>query len=142
MILNQGIRLRFEVCTHNWGGLTTLPSIFLSLIYLFICLNVSVYIKIIYKWSKTRAWYAFWLSINEMQPWKFIGKNRKHMFLDSALFFQFPWSRGVWNKFIKSIAYIQFTFISHSLCRKIRMRLGNALVVSDLYGLFLHSWYF
>ena len=55
------------------GGLKTLLSIFI-LIYLFICLNVSIYILIIYKWSKIRVRYAFWLNINEIQPLKFIKK--------------------------------------------------------------------
>ena len=35
----------------------------------------------IYKWSKIRA-YAFWVSINEKQSWKFIGKNRSPIFLE------------------------------------------------------------
>ena len=45
--------------TCNWRGLTILLSIFVFLIYLFIRLNVSVYILMIYKWSKMRAWHAF-----------------------------------------------------------------------------------
>ena len=68
--------------TYNWGGLTTLLSIFLFLIYLFIRLNVSVYKLMIYKWSKIRAPYAFWLNRNEMQLWKLIGKNRNSICLD------------------------------------------------------------
>ena len=49
------------------------------LIYLFIRLNVSVS-----KWSKITARYAFWLNINEMQAWKFIGKNRNPHFFWSV----------------------------------------------------------
>ena len=75
--------------TYNWEGLTTLLSISLFLIYLFIRLNVSIYILMIYKWSKISAWYASWLNINKMQLWKFIGKNRNTIFLDFALFFSF-----------------------------------------------------
>ena len=41
--------------THNLGGLTTLLAIFLFLIYLFIRLDVSVYVLMIYKGSKIRA---------------------------------------------------------------------------------------
>ena len=43
------------------------------LMYLFIRLNVSIYILIIYKWSKMRAWHAFWLNIKEMQLWKHVS---------------------------------------------------------------------
>ena len=49
---------------------------------------ICLYVLMIYKWSKIRAWYPFWLSINEKQPWKFIGKNRNPIFLDCALFFK------------------------------------------------------
>ena len=73
--------------TYNLGGLTTLLSIFSFLIYLFIRLNVSVYILMIYKWSKIRAWYAFWLNINEKQPWKFIVKNCNPIFSGFCLIF-------------------------------------------------------
>ena len=73
--------------TCNWGGLTNLLSIFVFLIYLFIRLNVSVSITMIYKWSKIRVWYAFWLNVNETQPWKFVEKNRIPIFLDFALFY-------------------------------------------------------
>ena len=68
--------------TYNWGGLITLLSIFLFLIHLFIRHNVSVYKLMIYQWSKIRASYAFWLNINEMQPWKLIGKNCNSICLD------------------------------------------------------------
>ena len=51
--------------TYNWGGLTTFLSIFLFLIYLFIRLNVSVYILVIYKCSKIRVLYAFLLNANK-----------------------------------------------------------------------------
>ena len=71
--------------TYILGRLTTLLSIFLFLLHIFIPLNVFVYILMIYKWSKIREWFAFWLNINEMQPWKFIGKNRNAIFLGSAL---------------------------------------------------------
>ena len=56
--------------THNW--LTTLLSMFLFDTYLFICLNVSIYILIIYKWSKITAWFAFWLNINEIPSPKYV----------------------------------------------------------------------
>ena len=66
----------------NWVGLTTLLSIFIFLIYqinlfTFLYRFIKWSILTIYKWSKIRAWYAFWLSTNEIQPWKFIGKNLK-----------------------------------------------------------------
>ena len=72
--------------TYNWGGLTTLLSIFLFLTYISICLDVAVYIMI-YRCSKIRAWYAVWFNINEIQPSKFIGNDCNLIFLDSALFF-------------------------------------------------------
>ena len=54
-------------------------------LYLFTCLNVSACILMIYKWSKIRAWYAFWLNINERDmtlgfsnfPWNFVQKKVK-----------------------------------------------------------------
>ena len=61
-------------------------STFLFFIYLFIRLIASVYILMIYKWSKISAWYVYSLNLNEMQPSKFIGKNRNPKFPDSALF--------------------------------------------------------
>ena len=44
----------------------------------------------IYKLFKIRAPFAFWLNIKEIQPSKYIVKNRNPIFLDSALFFKFP----------------------------------------------------
>ena len=100
-------------------GLTTSLPVFLFLIYLFI-LNISIYISVyilmIYKWFKIRAWFAFWLNISETQPSKYFVKNRNTIFLDSTLFFKFPSSRHIWNA-----------------------RVGKALIVCDWYGFFLHS---
>ena len=70
-------------------GLKTLLSIFHFLIYLFIPLNTSVYILMIYKWSKIRAWFAFWLNINEINWSKYMVKNLNPTFLDSALLLLF-----------------------------------------------------
>ena len=50
-------------------------SIFLFLTYPFIRPNVSVYILIIQKWSKWRAWSPFCLNTNEIRPLKIIRKN-------------------------------------------------------------------
>ena len=108
----------------------------------------------IYKWSKTKVWYTFWLNINEMQPWRFIRKNRNPISLDSTSCFWFHWSYSVWNWFIKFISCIWFTLfpslwsfngISGGFVRSIswyQNALGNALVVCDWYGLFMHSGYF
>ena len=82
-------RVNGTAWTYDWGGLANLLSIFIFWIYLFIRLIVSVYMLMIYKWSEIRARYVFWLDINEIQPSKFIGKNRNLFFLDSALFFSF-----------------------------------------------------
>ena len=76
-------------------GVTALLSIFLVLMYLFTPLYASVYTLKIYKWSKIRTWFAFWLNIDEIQQSKYIVKTRNPIFLDSALFFEFPSSRGV-----------------------------------------------
>ena len=88
-------------------GLTTLLSIFLFLIHLFIGLNVTVYILMIYKRSKIRAWYA-WLNIKETQTWKVIGKYRESIFLDCTFFFSFL-GLALYKKFrcrfLKFIAY-------------------------------------
>ena len=51
--------------TYYEGWQTALLSIFLFLVYLFTCLNVSVYILMIYKSSKIEP-YTFWFNINEM----------------------------------------------------------------------------
>ena len=98
--------------TYNWKRLTTLLSIFLFCIHLLICLNVSIYILIIYKWSKIRAWFAFRLNINEVQPLKYIRKKRDPVFLDSASFFEFPASRRVWNRFINLLLVYNLLYFS------------------------------
>ena len=87
---NQHMRERILPWTYNWGGLTPLLSIVLFLMYLFIRLDVSAYILMIYKWSKIRARYAFWLNINELQPWKFIGKNCNPIFFWFCMIFLVP----------------------------------------------------
>ena len=113
-------------------GLTILPSIFLFLIYLFIRLNVSVYILMIYKWFKIRAWFAFWLNIKEIQPSKYIVKNRNPIFLDSVLFLKFHSSRCVWNNIYKSYCLCITYFIFHSLWSFINApwkRLGSMWLV-------------
>ena len=104
---------------------------------------------------KIRVWYAFWLSINETQPSKFIGKNCNLISLNFFKFFLVPSSRRVLSRLIKFIASIKFS--SYSIVyvvlmvfmlnfkgpyHNIRMRLGNVLVVRDLYGLPLHSDHF
>ena len=139
-----------EPWSYNLGGLTTLLSIFLFVICLFVHINVSVYKLMIYKWSKVRARYTFWLIMNETQPWKFIGKNHNPIFLDCALLFWFPSSRGVCNRFTEFTTCISFTLFSIAcgvlivflLDLKGIMHLGKALVVCDLYGLYLHSGHF
>ena len=98
--------------TYNWKKLTTLLSIFLFCIHLLICLNVSIYLLIIYKWSKIRAWFAFRLNINEVQPLKYIRKKRDPVFLDSASFFEFSASRRVWNRFINSLLVYNLLYFS------------------------------
>ena len=83
------------------------------------CMSLYIYIYIfalmylfIYHWFKNglnqepRAWFAFWPNLNETQLWTSIGNNRNPIFLGSALFFQFPWYRGVWIRFITLIACI------------------------------------
>ena len=57
LLIKSSLRLSVYSWTCNWGRLTTLLSIFLFLTHLFIRLNVSVYILMIYKWSKIRAWW-------------------------------------------------------------------------------------
>ena len=54
-------------------------SIFLNMSIF--CLNVSVSILMIYKWSKIRVWFTFWLNINEIQLLKYIAKNCSLIFL-------------------------------------------------------------
>ena len=44
----------------------------------------------IYKCFKIRASFTFWGKINEIQQSKYITKNCNPIFLDSALFFEFP----------------------------------------------------
>ena len=128
----------------------TLLSIFLFLIYLFICLNnISIYILMIYKWFKIRAQVAFWLNINEIQTSEYIVKNHNPIFLDSDLLFKFCSSRRVWNNIYKSYCLYISCVISHiygvlmifNLDFKgpdhtINMCCGNALVVCDWYGYF------
>ena len=94
---------------YIWRGLITILSIFLFLIYLLIRRNASAYTLLIYEWPKIRMRYTFWLIINEMQPWKFNGKNRNPIFLNSVLVFSYSCSLGVWNSFIKSFTCIWFT---------------------------------
>ena len=84
------------------------------LIYPFIRLNVSVYILMIYKWSKIIAWYAFWLNINETQPWNFIGKNCNPIFLDSTLFFAVSLVSQCVKLIYKSSCVYIIYFIFHS----------------------------
>ena len=91
---------------------TTLLSIFLFLIHLFICLNVSVYLLMVYKWSKVGAWFLSWLNINEIQPSKYIIKNGSPIFLDSASFLSFLCLAMYERRFIKFIACIWFTLFS------------------------------
>ena len=91
-------------------GLTTFLSIFIFLIFLFMCPNLSVYIFVIYKWFKVRAWFTFWLNLKEIQASEYIGKNHNPIFSDSALFLKFPLSRCVWNKIYK--IYCLYTFFS------------------------------
>ena len=55
--------------------LKTFLSIFIFLRYIFLRPNVSVYILIIQKWSKWRAWSPFCLNTNEIRPLKIIRKN-------------------------------------------------------------------
>ena len=78
--ITQNSRKYAKPWTYNWGWLATLLSIFLFMIHLFISLDLSVYTLTIYRWLKIRAWCVFWLSINEMQPWNFIGKNHNPIF--------------------------------------------------------------
>ena len=73
--------------TNIFDHILTTFSIFLSLIFPFICLDASVYILMTYKWSKIRAWFAFWLNIYKIQPSKYIVKNRNSIFLYSTLVF-------------------------------------------------------
>ena len=70
--------------TYNWGGLTTLLSMCLSLRYLFIHPNVWIYILMNQKWSKIRARFAFWLNVIEIQLPKYIRKDRDPDCLDSS----------------------------------------------------------
>ena len=112
--------------------LTPSLSIFLFLIYLFICLNVSVYILVIYKYFKIRAQFAFWLNITEIQPSKYIKKNRNPIFLDSVLFFKFHLSCFVWNNIYKSYCLYVIYFIFHSLWSFVNVpwkRLGSVWLV-------------
>ena len=80
------------------------------LIFLFMCPNLFVYIFVIYKWFKVRAWFTFWLNLKEIQASEYIGKNHNPIFLDSALFLKFPLSHCVWNKIYK--IYWLYTFFS------------------------------
>ena len=110
--------LRYKTSLHgriiNWGGLTTLLSIFLFLRYLFISLTASIYILMIYQWSKVRAWFTFWFNIKEIQPPKYSGKNLNPIFLDSTLFWvSFVSSCMKWTCRIYCLCLIQFVF--HSL---------------------------
>ena len=117
-------------------GLTSLLSIFLPLIYLFIHLNQIIYLYIIMicKWSKIRMWFPFWLNINEIQPSKYITKNCNLIFLDSALFFEFWLSCCMRNKIYKIYCFIVYSmlycilyiiyFIFHSLWSFIDILVG------------------
>ena len=87
-------------------GLTISLSIFLLLIYLFIRLNLPVYVLMICKWFKIRAQFAFWLNIKETQPSKYIVKNRNAIFLDSVLFWSFTHLTVYETTFIKVIACV------------------------------------
>ena len=130
-------------------GRTISLSIFLLLIYLFICLNLSVYILMICKWFKIRARFAFWFNIKETQSSKYIVKNCNAIFLDSVLFFKFHSSRYVWNNIYKSYCLCIIYFIFHSLWSFINVpwkRLGSMWLVwliSAFWPLFsLKGWGF
>ena len=100
---------------YNWVELTTLLSIFIFLIYLFTHLTVSVCILIIYKWYKIRAWYTFWVSISEKQPWKFIRKNHNPIFLHFALFFLVSLISQCLRMIYKVFCVYIIYYISHRL---------------------------
>ena len=98
-------------------GLTTSLTIFLILIYLFVRLNVSAYILMIYKYFKIRAQFAFWLNINEIQPSKYTVKIHNPIFLDPALCFKFLSSHRVWSNLLKIYHWYIIDFIFHTYWR-------------------------
>ena len=88
-------------------------STFLYLAYLFIRLNISVCMLMIYKWSKIRVYYAFWLNMIKIQPWNLLERIATPFFWILSYFYSFL---GLVYEIIYKIYYVYIIyFISHSL---------------------------